>query len=133
MLGEKKIAELEKALFQSSEISIRQKALLKRYLKNAKRFGDEFYQKKLLRYVDKYLSAIPTQGSIPGIKIEMTDITNVAIDPQGTVKGVKCRTRNVTDAFVGSQGTIKGIRHKRIGKGEVCRAIPPQGKIKGVR
>lgn len=131
LIDKKKISELEKTLFQKTNLTIRQKAALKCNLAKAKIIGKQKYQETLERYIGRYLGVIPSQGSIPGIKKEKKGRANAAMNPQGAVRGLACKTTVMVNAAVGSQGTIKGLCRKKINKGKEKHAVPPQGKIKG--
>ena len=132
-IDKKKICELEKALFEKSKLTIRQKAALKCNLAKAKIIGKQKYQETLTRYVGKYLGAIPSQGSIPGLKKVKKGSANAAVNLRGSTGGLACKTSVSVNAAIGSQGPIKGLCQKKKNKRRVKRAIPPQGGIKGMR
>jgi hypothetical protein len=132
-LEKRKIIELEKKLLQSPKITPQRKGSLKRYLAEAKRKGEEYYLSTLVRYARDYLGVVPPQGSIPGIKIEKKGCVNAAVGSQGSINGLVNNTTIITSKSIGSQGTIKGLRHKKINKGRAKHALPPQGKIGGIR
>ena len=133
LINEKTIGELEKKLLGNPKITPRQKAFMIHYMAEAKKKGKENYFRTLLRYARKYLDVIPSQGTIPGITIEKRGCVNAAQESQGFVRGLVSKASILANASIGSQGTIKGLREKKRNKGSENHAIPPQGKIKGIR
>lgn len=113
--------KLEKALFDSTAISNREKAVMKRILSFVRKTKNiQRYQKILEGFARKY-NVISTQGSFPGI---VTKNGNAAVESQGSINGI-CRKKlgRIKCRSIDPQGGIKGSVK--------CRSIDSQGGIKG--